>query len=473
MTQRLTGYDRYRADFKTFQEDPSTRGPAWLSDIRGQGIASFDGLGFPTATRANERWKYTNVSPIARATFEYPFDADPDRASLAEIRDLVPWDDSWMRLVFVDGLFSKELSSPSPGDNGLRAANLSDTLQGDGELAEAYLGHLAFVGEDGFTAANTAFLRDGAFVHVKEGSTPPSPLHLIFVTTERPRPTVTHPRSLVVLGRHSGLTLVESYVSASGSPYFTNAVAEIVVEEGAQLDHYRYLMESPGAFHVGTTRARLDRDSSLRSTSFARGAKLARNDLHVLLDAPGSSCILNGLYFTSGEQHIDNHINIDHAKPHTSSDQYFKGILADNSRAVFSGRVVIQKDAQKSYARQADKNLILSDGARVNTKPSLEIYADDVQASHGATAGAVAEDALFYMRSRGLDEETSRRFLVHGFASEIVDRVKLRPLRDHLDRLFSGAGPGGGVGRGLPSGAGTAKPAARTTGKAREDDRDV
>jgi Fe-S cluster assembly protein SufD len=200
-------------------------------------------------------------------------------------------------------------------------------------------------------------------------------------------------------------------------------------------------MESPSAFHIGATRVTLERDSSYNFTSMARGARIARNDLSVLLDAPGSSCNLKGLYFTSGSQHIDNHIDIDHAKPHSSSDQYFKGILADRSRAVFSGRVLVRKDAQKTYARQSDKNLLLSEGARINTKPSLEIYADDVQCFHGATAGSVPQDALFYMRSRGLDDETARALLVYGFASEIIDRVRLEPLRRHLERMFSAGAP--------------------------------
>ena len=236
-------------------------------------------------------------------------------------------------------------------------------------------------------------------------------------------PTATYPRTLILVGRHSKLTVVESYVGLSQRPYFTDSVAEIVVDEGGSLEHYRYLNESPEAYHIGTTRVRLGKDSQFRSTSFARGAALARNDLQVVLDAPGGSCDLNGLYLTSGRQHIDNHIDIDHAKPHTSSEQYFKGVLADRSQAVFSGRVLVRPDAQKTYARQRDKNLLLSKGARVNTKPSLEIFADDVQCFHGATAGAVADEALFYMRSRGIDEDTARALLVHGFASEIIERV--------------------------------------------------
>ena len=441
MTQAMTGYDRYQADFQTFEETLPVKRPTWLGDIRKQGVDSFTRIGFPTATRGNEKWKYTNVNPIAKATFAYPFEAATDGVNARLISEMAPWHESWPRLVFFDGFFSESFSTVGRASNSLRIANLADAVTGDGELLEAHLGHLAIVEDDGFTAVNTAFLRDGAFVHVPEDSSPESAIHLVFIATERPEPTASYPRTLIVAGRHSKLTVVESYIGISQGSYFTNAVTEMVAEEGAQIEHYKYLMESPDAFHMGTTRVKLGRDCTFNSTSFARGARLARNDLMVLLDAPGGSCFLNGLYFTSGSEHLDNHINIDHAVPNTSSDLYFKGILNDTSRAVFSGRVLIRKDAQKTYARQADKNLILSKGARVNTKPSLEIFADDVQATHGATAGAVAQDALFYMKSRGLDEETARSILIYGFAHEIIDAVRLDPLRDQLDRLLSGTIP--------------------------------
>ena len=209
-----------------------------------------------------------------------------------------------------------------------------------------------------------------------------------------------------------------------------------MVEDGAQVEHYRYMREGQNAFHIGTTRVALGSDSIFDSVSFARGSDLARNDLGVLLNKAGSTCRLSGLYQTSGNQHIDNHIDIDHASPHSSSDQYFKGILDGHSRGVFTGRVLVRPDAQKTVARQADKNLLLSDGARIHTKPSLEIFADDVQCFHGATAGAVEDDVMFYMRSRGLDEETARSLIVYGFASEILDRVQLDPFRSHIDALL-------------------------------------
>lgn len=430
-----TKYDRYDADYSAFSESLSGKWPAWVGELRQNGIGHFGRLGFPTLTQGNERWKYTNVGPIANSSFEYPFRANVESANLDRLKRLVPWDDGWIRLVFVDGNFSLGLSTVKMA-NDVRIGNIADLVLQEGPLMEKHLGQYASVDDDGFTAINTAFLRDGAFVQIDRGTCLEAALHLVYFTTGRSDPTVSYPRTLILADANSQLTVVESYVGQSKAPYFTNAVSEIVLGEGAQVKHYRYLRESLNAFHIGTTRVQQDRDSTFSSTSFATGARLARNDLSVVLDGPGSSCFLDGLYVTSGTSHLDNHINVDHAKPNCTSDQYFKGVIDHKSRAVFSGRVLVRQDAQKSYAKQADKNLILSERARVNTKPSLEIFADDVQAFHGATAGSVAQDALFYMMSRGMTEEKARALLVHGFASEIIDRVRLNPLRNYLDDIF-------------------------------------
>ena len=433
----MTANERYAADFAALRDNDSANGSAWLRGVRERGLSEFERLGFPTERRGNERWKFTNVAPIARATFAYPFDDNPDASVESSLERLVPWAEDWARLVFVDGRFSESLSTTMDGGGGLRLVNLGAALHKDGDVVRSHLGTLAPSDGDGFTAVNTAFLSDGALVQLPADAADTPVVHLVWVTTERAQPIATYPRTLVVAGRHSRLRLVESYVGTGGN--FTDAVVEIVVDEGAEVEHYRYLADADGAFHVGTTRVRVGRNASFGSTSFAKGAKIARNDLDVLLEGEGGSCLLSGLYVTSGRQHVDNHINIDHAKPRATSDQYFKGILGGQSRAAFSGRVLVRKDAQKTFAKQSDKNLLLSRGARMNTKPSLEIYADDVQCFHGATAGAVADDALFYMMSRGIDRETATMLLVHGFAREIIERVRLEPLRDFLDGLFSGS----------------------------------
>jgi Fe-S cluster assembly protein SufD len=443
MTQAI--YDKYVSDHALFEASPGVNGPTWLGKLRTSGLEAFKQAGFPTATRGNEQWKYTNVGPIARVAFDLPSAQAVEAVSLAKIKAVAPWDDAWTRLVFVDGLYSASLSQ-TPTDGVAQVASISEVLSGDGVRVERHLGKYARLEEDGFAAVNTAFASDGAYVDIPDDSATTAPIHIVFASTGGPTATVSHPRVLVLVGRNSRVTLVESYVGLSDGPYFTNTVAEIVGAEGSEIEHYRYLAESDAAFHIGTTSVALQRDASFLSTSLSKGARIARNGLSVLLDGPGSSCVLKGLYTTSGTQHIDNHIDVDHAKPHGSSDQLYKGVLDGSSRAVFSGRVLVRKDAQKTFARQSDKNLLLSEGARINTKPSLEIYADDVQCTHGATAGAIADDALFYMASRGLDEDTARRLLVAGFANEIIDGVGLPSLRRHMQRQLSIEAAGGFAG---------------------------
>ena len=411
----------------------SANGPAWLKNLRGRGFAAFDHVGLPVRQQGNENWKYTNLLPLANTAFEYP--TRPGSIDAGQLASLAPTADDWIELVFVDGRYARELSR-SLDRSGAVAGNLGDVVEvGANGVGEAF-GCTADVESDGFTALNTAFAGDAAVVKLPPNGAAP-PVHIVFVTTDHAENIATHPRTLVAAGPGSACTVVESYVGVTDSTYFTNSVSEIVLGPGARMEHYRLMMDSPNAYHIGSTPVRLGDDSSFTSLSFARGGRISRNGLHVMLDAPGSSCTVSGLYYTTGTQHIDNHFVIDHLKPHTISDLYFKGILDDRSRAVFSGGVIVHPNAQKSQAYQKDQNLLLSEGARINTKPMLEIYADDIQATHGATAGAVAEEAIFYMRSRGIDEETARRLLVHGFAKEIIDRVALEPLRTHVDGLFA------------------------------------
>tara|TARA_B100000315_G_scaffold96973_1_gene89162 strand:+ start:4181 stop:5539 length:1359 start_codon:yes stop_codon:yes gene_type:complete len=442
MTETLSGLASYQDQFHALRRNGASEVPPWLRELSEQAWSRFTQLGFPTARRGNEKWKYTSVAPIAKTAFSYSGDLDPDGAiTAAGLKRIAPWSDDWTRLVFVDGKLSRALSTAPEAAGNVRVTSLAEAVKNDGRAVERHLARHASSEEDGFTALNTAFLRDGAFVQVTGGPEPGATVHLVFMTTERAQPRVSYPRTLVVAGPNADLTLVETYVGRPSAQYFTNAVTEIVIEDGAKVEHYRLLLESRGAFHVGTSRVSQGRDSTFTSASFAMGTALARNDFQVLLDAPGSSCFLHGLYLTSTGQHIDNLINIDHAKPHTTSRLLYKGILDGKSKAVFGGQVLVRKDAQKTDAQQTDKNLLLSEQAEVNSKPSLLIYADDVKCGHGATAGHMDEDTLFYLRSRGLDVEAASHMLVHAFASEIIDTVKLKPLRNYLDGLFLRAVP--------------------------------
>jgi Fe-S cluster assembly protein SufD len=308
--------------------------------------------------------------------------------------------------------------------------SLAEAIEREPEAVRRHLGQHADWQDDAFTALNTAFIHDGAFIR----ATAPlqQPVHVVYATAATD-PLVAYPRTLIIADPLSKLTVVETYISLGAQRHFTNAVTEIALAEGANLDHYRLLLENHEAFHVGTTRVYQARDTTYDSLTYEAGGRLARNNEGVLLDAPGASTKLRGLYITSGEQHIDNNINIDHAKPHGTSRLYYKGILDDKSQAVFGGRVLVRRGADKTDAHQQDKNLLLSAEAEVDSKPSLEIFADDVKAGHGATAGALADDSLFYMQSRGLDYDTAMQFLVRGFAGEILDTVTVETLREWLE----------------------------------------
>ena len=411
-----------------------------LRRLRARGWDAFLDLGLPTARRGNEPWKYTNAGPIAREPFAFGHElrAEDVGLTLADVRAAAPWQDGWRTLVMVDGVFAPALSDgiAVAQSSGLTVAPLPDAL----DAGDALLGSLAAPEDDGFTALNTAFMRDGAVISIPAGADA-GVVNVVYLTTGREQPRVTYPRTLIDAAANSRATVIETFAGPDNVRYLTNAVTEASVGEGANVEHYRLLMEGMDAYHVGVSRVLQQKDSAFSSVSIARGAALGRNDFGVKLAGTGAECTLNGLYLTKGDQHIDNYINIDHAEPYGTSRMFYKGILDGRSRAVFGGNVTVRKDAQKTDAQQTDKNLLLSEYAEVDSKPSLLIYADDVKCGHGATAGHIDADTVFYMQSRGLDLPTASRILIHAFASEIIDTVALEPLREYLDEQFQSAIP--------------------------------
>ena len=449
MTTTVSAADTY-PHYAAAYQSLTAGAPQSMLDLRYRGWNAFVGLGLPTARRGNEPWKYTNVAPIARESFGYvpaPGGVDGD-ISLADVKAVAPWNVDWRTLVFVDGAFAPGLSSDTSLDGaagsaapaGLIVANLPDAMASPRPFGDAVLGGLAMPEDDGFAALNTAFAGDGVGINVPAGQDA-GVVNVVYLTTERQQPRVTHPRMLIAAQPNSRLTVIETYIGPDDTRYFTNAVVEIYVGEGAKVEHYRLLMEGLNAYHVGVSRVLQQRDSSFSSVAIAQGAELGRNDFGITLAGPGVECTLNGLYLTTGNQHIDNYINIDHTEPYGTSRLFYKGILDGRSRAVFGGNVTVREGAQKTDAQQTDKNLLLSEQAEVDSKPSLLIYADDVKCGHGATAGHIDMDTVFYMRSRGLDLPTASRLLIHAFASEIIDTVALEPLRGYLDERFQKAIP--------------------------------
>ena len=431
MTQTLTRYEQYTNDFHALD---GAGQPEWLRDIRAAAWERFLAVGLPTARRGNEPYKYTNVAPIADAELALAMNGNGE-IGVEELSEIAPLQDGCARMVFVDGRYSAALSSMSSAVNGVRVSSLVDAIQAGNDTVAKHMAQYADIEEDGFIALNTAFISDGAFIEVDDDLSAEDPLHLVFVTTDGAR-TVSHPRVLVVVGRGSRATIAESYVGMQGNRCLTNSVAEFVLGDDATLEHYRLLMESEDAFHVGVARVKQGAGSAYNSKVFERQVGLGRFDLYTSLDGENSSCDLKGLYFTSGRQHMDNYININHTKPYATSRLYYKGILDGRSRAVFGGTVFVQPGAIKTDSHQEDKNLVLSPHAEVDSKPSLFIWADDVKCGHGATAGNIDMDTVFYMRSRGIDLEAASRLLIYGFASEIIETVEDEYVRSYLERLF-------------------------------------
>ena len=283
---------------------------------------------------------------------------------------------------------------------------------------------------------NTAFISDGAFVYIPKDSIVDAPIHLLFIATASGKPEVSHPRNLIVAGANTQVKIVESYVGLDKAVYFTNAVTEIVAGENSVIDHYKLQRESVQAFHVATLQIQQARSTTFSTCSISMGGALVRNDVNAVLDGEGCESVLNGLYLVTGQQHVDNHTQIDHAKPHCSSREFYKGILDEKARGVFNGRIIVRPGAQKTDSKQTNKNLLLSEGALVNTNPQLEIYADDVKCTHGATIGQLSADVLFYLRSRGINLETARNLLTYAFASDITSRIKIESIRTELENIL-------------------------------------
>src|SRR5437764_6264294 len=431
-TERLGNYLEIFSEL----EQRTAKHPAWLRALREDAFARFCKTGFPT-TR-DEDWRFTNVNAIANRSFLLA-QAAHHRITSADLQQFhIPG--AACRVVFVNGKFAPELSDLSLLPPNIKVCSLANELAQNPGALEAHLARYVNFERDAFCALNTALIEDGAYIYLPRRTILEAPIHLLFVSVADITPAMAHPHNLIVAEDETQADIVEDYVSfGSGSgSFFSNVVTELVAGENATLSHYMIEREDLESFNVSTLRLQQGRSANLSSHSVLLGGALVRNNVHPVLAGEGGECLINGLFIGKERQHMDNYMLVEHASPHCSSRQFYNGILDGHSHGVFHGRIVVHKDAQKTDAKQTNRNLLLSDDAQIDTKPQLEIYADDVKCTHGATIGQIEENALFYLRSRGIDEISARKLLLLAFASECLERMAANPARDHVEQLIHG-----------------------------------
>ena len=429
VTELVKSENNYQAAFRAL--DPTV---AWLELVRGSAMDRFEQLGFPSVR--NEDWKYTNLASLVKEDF---IPAVSSEEFAGDVREFGYPETQTAHLVLVNGFLREELSVKT-GLEGVVAIDLFNAGADAryNKIVRKYLARNAGYHNNGLTALNTALLQSGVLIWIPKNVQLQTPLQVTFVADGATQNSANFPRLLIVAEENSTATVIESFVASSKGDegrYFTNAVAEVVLKDGARLDHYRLQRESKNAFHVATTSAELGRASRYDTTSINLGAQMSRHDVSVVMDHEGAETSVDGLYLVGSDQHTDTHSVIDHKQPHCTSHQLYKGILDGNGRAVFNGKVFVREGAQKTDAMQTNKNLLLSEKARVDTKPQLEIFADDVKCAHGAAVGQIDPEELFYLETRGIGPELGRNLLTYGFAEEVIAKIKIDSIRSELDEV--------------------------------------
>ena len=425
----------YLADFKQLQ---NIKKDDWFSKQRQSAFNIFQESGFPSTKKEN--WKYTDVKPIAKNLFSNIANGNivinDDEIDAILFKEL-----ECIELVFVNGAYSEKYSNIKNLPNELTIKNMANALVDDEDFLKKHLSQYANDDSSSFTALNTAFIQDGAYINVPSDLILERPISITYISKDNSNVFATHPRNLIFMGENSKATIIENYIGIDDTNYFTNAVTETSLSQGASLEHYKIQQESSNAFHIGSLNTSQNKDSRFESHSISIGGALVRNDINAQLNEEGAEITMNGLYMTDNAQHIDNHTRVDHFKPHTQSNQNYRGVLNGKSRGVFNGKVVVHPQAQKIEAYQNNANLLLSDDAEIDTKPELEIYADDVKCNHGATIGQLDNDMLFYLRSRAVDEQTARSLLTYAFADEIINNISFQSIKNKLEHLIIGRLP--------------------------------
>lgn len=431
MTATIQNIETYLEAFTEFAKRAEGRNLVWLRNLREEAFSRFCETGFPTTH--DEDWRFTNLSAIAHTQFSLA-----GAAATVSASHLKAWmlEGASAQLVFVDGHLEQSLSSAGsvPGD--ITVSSLKEAIEKNTARLEEHLGRYLDVRRDPFCALNTAFVEEGAFVRIPRGVGLEGAIHLLFVSTGRDVPVMLHPRNLLLVEREAQAQIVEEYVSLGAGTILSNSATELVVGENSTVSHFMIERDDHTAFNISTLRIQQERSANVASHSVLLGGRLVRHNVHPVLAGEGGECLINGLFVGKERQHLDNYMYVEHSSPHSSSRQFYNGILDGAAHGVFHGRIVVHKNAQKTDAKQTNRNLLLSDDAQIDTKPQLEIYADDVKCTHGATIGQIEENALFYLRSRGIDEASARRFLLAAFANECVGRMQPGIVRSHVEGLI-------------------------------------
>ncbi len=422
----------YLSRFKDFENSLNGESAKPIHKLRKEAIENFSLLNFPTTH--DEDWKYTSIAPLLSHNFK-PSDGI-SHLDENKIKKFLQYKFTTNVLIFVNGKFVKRLSKTKNLPQGVIADNMASAISSNSPVIKEHFNKYANNKEQIFTALSTAFTTDGAFIFVPDGKIVEEPIHILFITDSKGEKILTQPRNLLVAGKNSQVSIIEHYASTNDDIYFTNVITEIAAGEDSVIDIVKLQEESINSFHICRVEVNQERGSNFTSHSISLGGEIARNDINARFNDQGSECTLNGLYLLKGKQLYDSHTMIDHAKPYCNSHEHYKGILDDKSRGVFNGKVLVRQDAQKTNAFQENKNIILSDDALVNTKPQLEIFADDVKCSHGATVGQLDNDSLFYLKSRGIGKEKALSILIHAFASDIIKSIKAETVKNYLENIL-------------------------------------
>lgn len=423
----------YLSSFKTFEKKLNGESKSFLHDIRKTALRELEGMNFPT--QHNEEWKYTDVSPITNQNFLPAVNSVLPRFTKSDIQKYLFRNLDYHLLVFINGIFSKELSELKELPSGVFIGNLNNLAKENPQLPHQHLGKLSKI-ENTFDALNTAFAIDGFAAIIPANTIIEKPIQILYLNSSEDVPILSIPRNLIMVGQNSQLSLIANYRGNGSGKYFSNIVTEIFVGENAILDLYKIQNEKDDAYHIEKVQAIQKKKSVFNHYNINCGGSIVRNDINSLLDDENIETHFYGLYLAHGKQHVDNHTFADHAKPNCMSNELYKGILDDNSHGVFNGKIMVRKDAQKTNAYQSNKTVLLSKSAKIDTKPQLEIFADDVKCSHGATVGKLDEDAEFYIRSRGVPKELAKSMLIRAFANDIIEKVKIDSLKEQLNHMI-------------------------------------